>query len=411
MNIYTTVLILATLLFCSKNIFADSRYIHKSNDKDTAIVFVHGILGSANDSWRSSDHYWPDLMVKDAAFNGSSIFVIDYPTSVWANYSIDELAESMRVDLRGNGIDKHRRIVFLAHSMGGLVTRAFMLKNRKIAAKTVFTYFYSTPTTGSQIAKLARIAVKNIQLKQMKPMDSESFLADQLRQWLSANLGVPAYCAYEKKKTYGVEIVTLQSASALCNKALDPLNYDHIDIVKPSSNTDQQYLAFKVAFIDEIGQLKPETAHVEGLEQVLLKLSETQSIKSEYLFPQMEQYIESPSEKKWAIVKDTAKQLLLDIDIAVKNAMKVDSSFVDIGESIVQITESSVNTIDRKYAHPFQTSREEWNGRSFVLKTIINEMDAPTSSEVRDLSSNMKERFDRLQNELIKLIKLARNSV
>lgn len=404
-------LLFVSLLMLSGSVFAESRYIHKGVDEDTVIVFVHGILGAADDTWKSTNHYWPDLVAQDESFGGSSVFVIDYPTSVWANYSIDELADTMRLNLRGHGVDKHRRIVFLAHSMGGLVTRAFILKNREIAAKTVFTYFYSTPTTGSQIARIGSIAVNNIQLQQMKPMNAKSFLADQLRQWNSSEINIPAYCAYEKKKTFGILIVTLQSASALCNKPLDPLDYNHVDIVKPVSTNDQQYLAFKVAFSDEIGQLKPEYSHVQGLEVVLLKLSETQLIKSEYLFPQMEVYIADPSEKNWAIVKTTAKELLSEINVAVKKAIKVDASFVDRGEHIVQLTNSSINVVNRNYARPFEVSRKEWNGRAFELKVIIDQINAPTPSEVRELSISMNDRFERLQEELNELIGLVRESV
>jgi triacylglycerol esterase/lipase EstA (alpha/beta hydrolase family) len=141
------------------------------------------------------------MLTTDPTFNGTDIFVYSYPTAMWATMSIDELAENMRLQLNANGIPDHQRLVFLAHSMGGLVTRAYLLKNRDVAARTSFAYFYSTPTAGSQVASLASLLSQNPQFDKMKPMDAENYLADLLRQWLAADFKIPSYCAYEKQST------------------------------------------------------------------------------------------------------------------------------------------------------------------------------------------------------------------
>lgn len=190
-------------------------------------------------------------MTSDTTFNGADIFVYSYPTALWASMSIDELAENMRLQLDVNLVSAYRRLIFLTHSMGGLVTRAYLLKNRDVAARTAFAYFFSTPTTGSQIASLATLISRNPQFSKMKPIDAENYLGDLLRQWLAAELRIPSYCAYEKKSTYSLAIVTFQSASALCTKALDPIEADHINIVKPADRNATPYLAFKAAYVRE----------------------------------------------------------------------------------------------------------------------------------------------------------------
>ncbi len=246
----TQIVVVLWLAFASVT-FAQSKYIHQSENTDTVIVFVHGVTGSAERTWKNGDKYWPQMLTEDSTFSDAAIYVYDYPASARANLSIDELANHMRLDLKGNGIHKFKRVVFLVHSMGGLVTRSFLLKNRDIAAKTAFIHFYSTPTTGSQVAALAKLVSNNPQFSQMKTMDAHGFLADQLRQWIAADFEIPSYCAYESKKTFGLQIVSLQSASALCSASLDAMNFDHIDIVKPESNAAQPYLAFKVAYEEE----------------------------------------------------------------------------------------------------------------------------------------------------------------
>src|SRR5262249_27296467 len=154
-------------------------------------------------------------------------------TSLWATLSIDELAENMRLQFAAHDVSSHSQIAFLSHSMGGLITRAFLLKNRDVALRTKLVYFFSTPTTGSEVAQIATLILRNPQLSKMQTMRSADYLGDLQRQWLSAEFGIPSYCAYEKRKTYGLEVVTQASASSLCTKRLDPIDADHLNIVKP----------------------------------------------------------------------------------------------------------------------------------------------------------------------------------
>jgi hypothetical protein len=109
-----------------------------------------------------------------------------------------------------------------------------LLRNRDVADKTLFAYFFSTPTTGSQVASIASWLSDNPQIFKMKPMNAGDYLADLLRNWLAAGFSFPSYCAYEKRPTNGIMlVVNMDSASALCTKALDPIDADHSRIVKP----------------------------------------------------------------------------------------------------------------------------------------------------------------------------------
>jgi pimeloyl-ACP methyl ester carboxylesterase len=96
----------------------------------------------------------------------------------WYEYRIAVLAENMRSVLMADGVSKYKRTVFLSHSMGGLVTRAYLLKNRNMAKTTLFAYFFSTPTTGNQIASISRYLSTNPQLTKMKSLNAEDYLAD-----------------------------------------------------------------------------------------------------------------------------------------------------------------------------------------------------------------------------------------
>jgi len=98
-----------------------SRYIRHTNTNDVVIVFVHGILGDGTETWTKDSSYWPKLISDDPAFASANIFVYEYPTSLWATLSIDELAEHMRLQFAAHDVSSHPRIAFLSHSMGGLI--------------------------------------------------------------------------------------------------------------------------------------------------------------------------------------------------------------------------------------------------------------------------------------------------
>ena len=135
--------------------------------------------------------------------------------------------------------------------MGGLITRAYLLKNRDVAARTAFAYFFSTPTTGSEIASIAQYISSSQQISKMKSLQPEDYLGDLIRQWLAAGFIFPSYCAYEKRSVKNLLLVVpMGSAVTLCNKALDPIDTDHINIVKPDSQNSASYIAFKAAYAD-----------------------------------------------------------------------------------------------------------------------------------------------------------------
>jgi pimeloyl-ACP methyl ester carboxylesterase len=249
---------------------SSSHYVRQASNSNIAVIFVHGVLSEGLSAWTSrTGGYWPSMLMSDPAFDQADIFVYSYPTALWAKMSIDELAENMRLVLAGKGVAQHQKIIFLAHSMGGLVTRAYLLKNRDVANRTVFAYFFSTPTTGSQVASLATFLSGNPQFGKMMPMNADDYLADVQRQWLAAEFKFASYCAYEKQNTYGFAIVTMISASALCTRALDPIDADHINIVKPADKDSAPYLAFKVAYQREISTAPPAASEFKQISGIV----------------------------------------------------------------------------------------------------------------------------------------------
>ncbi len=287
--------------------FADetaSKYVRKSNS-DTVIVFVHGFMGDAVNTWTSESAYWPKLLTEDHAFDGTDVFVYSYHTGLSATLSIDELAENMRAVLSVNGVNIYNKIIFISYSMGGLVTRAYLLKNREVADHTYFAYFLSTPTTGSQIASIVKLVSQNAQIVKLNSMNAEDYLADLMRQWLAAGFKFPSYCAYEKRATYGVFlVVNMGSAAALCTKPLDPIDADHIEIAKPKSELSTSYISFKAAYADakipDLNKLNRKSTLIQSeVKEVKLFPNKTDKLNAKTLLEEM--------------LKDKAPNMLFDV--------------------------------------------------------------------------------------------------
>jgi pimeloyl-ACP methyl ester carboxylesterase len=223
------------------------------------IVFIHGIFGDGTSTWTNPDNgaYFPALVKDDPAFAGVDIWVHDFPSPLLhRTYTVDELADHLRKYLNNdNVVSNHQELVFVCHSMGGLVARAYLLKYRNDVPpdRVRMLYFFSTPTTGSDLANLGSLISSNPQLADMRKLTTYDphTLGIWESQWSSSPYAQRpiSYCAYELLPTHGVLVVERESARALCNTRSDPIRRDHIAIVKPADNvTDESYTAFRDAY-------------------------------------------------------------------------------------------------------------------------------------------------------------------
>ncbi len=283
--------LIAVLLAAATPAQAESRYVRHDASNRQVIVFVHGVLGNSTETWTNPDSgaYFPALLTQDHDFDGTDIFVVDYPSPrVGTSLSIDELAESLRLTLESNRVFDHSEVVIVAHSMGGLVTRAYLLKYRDAAKKVKLLYFFATPTTGSSVASIARLASRNPQFARMMPMTSDAYLADVLRTWLAAPemAALPSFCAYELQDTLGFKVVEQQSATNLCNRRLDPVDRTHSGIVKPRGRDDTPYLALKGAYAttSPAAAARSLRLQVEGLQQIRPTLERAPQIQGAIVY-------------------------------------------------------------------------------------------------------------------------------
>jgi hypothetical protein len=234
------------------------------HNKVAAVVFVHGVFGTKDDTWLSPGHgdNFPEMLATDPEVKSKvDVFTFEYFTpKVGDAPSIVDLANQLRGELDDHRVfEDHQKIVFLAHSMGGIIVRLFLLDHQDRIAKVPMVFFYATPTNGSEMASIGRLASANPQLRGMVPLEGNDLLQSIQSRWLGSDKArsIASHCAVEDLPIFGIMIVTRSSATSLCNRELDPFAANHLEIVKPTDRTDSRYTRFVTALRNEVLGIDP----------------------------------------------------------------------------------------------------------------------------------------------------------
>jgi pimeloyl-ACP methyl ester carboxylesterase len=226
-----------------------SLYVRPANQtgpfKRRVIVFVHGMFGNSDDTWRySSQIYWPNLLLSDTTFGDSDIYVAAYPTPfVGGRMNLEDIVSNLENRLTADHIfSKHREVVFVCHSLGGLVVEKLLLKNRDYDRQVPFIYFFGTPQTGADIARLGKLLGDPL-FKDLSASQDNEVLQGIEDEWRAAHLNTHTYCAYERKAILGELVVDRLSATRNCTESAVAIDENHIGMVKPSSAKHDSYIA------------------------------------------------------------------------------------------------------------------------------------------------------------------------
>ena len=221
------------------------------------IVFVHGIHGN-KDSFRAANGaYWPDLIRTDPHFAYSDVTVAEYPTpDSNGKSSSAQLAEILFTQLTQARVWEHPEVVFLAHSLGGIVVEEMLLKHPAEAAKVRFIVSYGTPHEGSTVARIASLYDKDPLLNDLSDTSDNTFLTTLESNWRSQQSvnGIHRFCAYETEDTKPdstigralrthARVVSFYSATYGCDVTTPPqeIHTDHINLVRPLDRKSAAY--------------------------------------------------------------------------------------------------------------------------------------------------------------------------
>ena len=221
------------------------------------IVFVHGLHGS-RESWRASNGaYWPNMIRTDPRFAYSDVEVAEYPTPASnGKMSSVQLSDVLWSRLRQDHVWEHREVVFIAHSLGGILVEEMLLRHPAEAAKVKFIVSYGTPHTGSPVARLASIYDKDPLLNDLSDTGNNTFLPQLENQWRGSDSvnRIHRFCAYESEDTrpgngFGrylrvhTRVVGYFSATYGCDVTTPPqeIHGDHLSMVRPADRKSSAY--------------------------------------------------------------------------------------------------------------------------------------------------------------------------
>lgn len=220
----------------------------ESDDRSSkkVVIFVHGVFGDPVSSWTNQTGIsWQQLMREDKSFEGFSVARVRYETPLLSRTSTnEENATRVLRSLEDEGVFNRDEIYFVAHSMGGIITKRMLValnrqsqieKLRRVKA----VLFISTPAQGATIAEIGSWLSFNPQLSDMRPTDMNSFLQALENQWgdlfreRRPSRFPLSFCAYERKSTYGTLIVPRVYTATYCDQNPVAIDENHIDVVKP----------------------------------------------------------------------------------------------------------------------------------------------------------------------------------
>lgn len=214
------------------------RWVHQHTPHaDIALVFVHGIFGDTIDTWRTKQTSFFDLLEADEAIGPKvDMYAFGYTSNMIkpGSFGIDEAAATLHARLETAGVLEYPAVVFINHSMGGLVVMQLLTDHPEMLSQVPAVVLFGSPQSGADVTRIARHISGNEALDNMLPGDSNAFIRVLDSRWkkIDAAERPRVYCAYEKQSTFGIKIVEWASGTRHCDDTL-PINANHITIVKP----------------------------------------------------------------------------------------------------------------------------------------------------------------------------------
>lgn len=244
-------------------------WVNEPQDKTIAVVFVHGVLSSSESGW-CNEHgsNWPDLLNDALGDMPVAIYTYAYNTSLGSgSYSIDNAADVLQTLFELDGLARFRHIVFVCHSMGGIVARRFLVRRHYEYSNTNFSFFLvASPTQGSDFANwlapigklLGHAQVDALRVSQTNPwlasLNSDFAGIVQARHIRGREL-VEDKPIFTMPGIFGKAIVSPLSAGGLFPDPLKIPASDHFSISKPSGQNALQHRVL-LSFIQKIVELK-----------------------------------------------------------------------------------------------------------------------------------------------------------
>ncbi|KAK0716270.1 hypothetical protein B0H67DRAFT_582752 [Lasiosphaeris hirsuta] len=242
-------------------------FVHTAPKPEIDICVVHGLNGNAVDTWTRDGQMWPrDFLKSHPQLKPSRIMTYGYSSRIRDDRNISGVAEwasgllaevsAARVTLE----ERSRPIIFICHSLGGLVAREAMIElNREsklypgISLKYCGLLFLATPHSGVTLADWSVYLVQLAELTGIRARDFTKMLEAfnyssraSKRDFGRLPYTPPHECLYETRKMRvggSKKIIVSADSAGLNGLAAQPMsNVDHKDICRFPTDTHPGYL-------------------------------------------------------------------------------------------------------------------------------------------------------------------------
>jgi hypothetical protein len=252
----------------------DERAVRSCEGRD-AIFFVHGIFGGV-ETFTNGSYRWPQELAAD--FPDVDIFVIKYDTQLfnWLYRNVatfDEIAEVLMSKMQGPLMDDggtrvlsqgfvtrrgYRSIGFIAHSLGGNVTAAYLHSvkselGHSARAQNAYVITLGTPADGSYMANVGNVIKQYLGQNDplLTSLERDNLFLRMLAMWRRAEdvksrrfecRSVNLYVGIEGASVYGIPVVSEQSARKPYERLAREIKvfylYNHLRIAAPDGKAD-----------------------------------------------------------------------------------------------------------------------------------------------------------------------------
>lgn len=247
---------------------------------NSLIVFVHGIGGTRNSTWGDPGTAWPDLVKRDTEFfSGFDVYVYDYPSSIFGqSQSVAVLGRLLRDKLSEINVAQYENVIFITHSLGGIVVREYLLDNLETSINAVGVFAFAAPMDGSHLANIASQFGQGDTITELRNEKSANgYVGKLIDRWTGKKPAIPIrnWCGYETQPLFGtlgryisyfisLQVVTPGSAKHLCREDSFPIPGDHWSIVKPTSVDHLAHDRVRRWTMDAMAEAKPAVVESKG---------------------------------------------------------------------------------------------------------------------------------------------------
>jgi tetratricopeptide (TPR) repeat protein len=241
-------------------------------DRQADIVFVHGLGGFSHGTWRhgaqgrDGHFFWPEELGKELPQCG--IWTVGYPAGLTAwgkpGMIIEKRAGNLSQKLANAGVGT-RPLLFITHSMGGLIVKSFIVDSqiladpdrKRIVSMVRGIVFCATPHRGSAFADAAGVLGKFFGGSQdhvdemranAEPLD---FLHDQFIEWhrnhpvpvesYAESVGLFRTRGWRRPLPLGLVVPRASANPGIAGHTVRDVDDDHLTLVKPRNRQHDVY--------------------------------------------------------------------------------------------------------------------------------------------------------------------------